>query len=113
MSDNNSHHNEGFLTGLVLGAILGAGFFYFLTSTEEGKKVKKKLALKSEDVLENLADLVREIEKKGKEFQKKALGVQKEIEEKIGSSNLSQIEKLRERGRRVVRFFTRGGKPLG
>lgn len=111
MSDN-GHHGENFLTGLVLGAILGAGFFYFLTSTEEGKKVKKRLAEKSEDVLDSLADLIGEIEEKGEEFKKKAQGIQVELEEKAALPALSQIEKLRERGRRAVKFFTRNGKPL-
>lgn len=110
MSDD--HCGENFFTGLVLGAIFGAGVFYFLTSTEEGKKVKKRLAEKSEDVLDNLADLIGKIEEKGEEFKKKAQKVQAELEEKAATSSLSQIEKLRERGRWAVKFFTRNGKPL-
>lgn len=106
------HRSESFLIGLVLGAILGAGFFYFLTSTEEGKEVKKNLREKSEDALRNLADLAKEIEEKGEEFKKGVQKVQAELEEKSANSALSQIEKLRERGRRVAKFFTRNGKPL-
>ncbi|MGB9706792.1 MAG: YtxH domain-containing protein [Microgenomates group bacterium] len=111
MSDS-ERGSESFLTGLVLGAILGAGFVYFLSSTKEGEKVKKRLRERSEDVLDNLADLIREIEEKGKEFKKKAKEVQVELEEKAAAPALSQIEKLRERGRRAVKFFTRNGKPL-
>jgi len=111
MNDSN-HGSESFLTGLVLGAILGAGFVYFLTSTDEGKKAKEKLAEKSEDVLKNLTDLVEEVEKKGEEFKKKTQEVQKELEEKATVPVLSQIEKLREQSSRVVKFFTRNGKPL-
>jgi len=107
-----SRSSESFLTGLVLGAILGAGFIYFLTSTEEGRKAKENLVEKSEDVLENLAGLIKEIEEKGKEFEKKAKEVRLQLEEKTATPALSQIEKLRERGRRAVKFFTRNGKPL-
>jgi len=111
MNDNN-HGSESFLTGLVLGVILGAGLVYFLTSTEEGKRAKEKLTEKSEDLLGNLTDLVREVEERGEEFKKKAQEIQAEIEGKTVAPTLSQIEKLRERGRRAIKFFTRNGRPL-
>lgn len=111
----NDHDSSvaNFLNGLVLGAVLGAGAFYFLTSTEEGKKVKKRLQMEGQDLLEDLTDLVEEVEEKGGEFKKKAIKVQEQLSEKAVAPALSQIEKLRERGRQATRFFTRNGKPLG
>lgn len=120
--NDHEHHDNNFFSGLVLGALLGAGFFWFLTSTEEGKKVKKQLKEKSQDTLDNLSDIVAELEEKGEEFKQKAKEIQAELEEKVGDVKeevvgeakvgLSQIEKLRERGRKAVKFFTRNGKPL-
>jgi gas vesicle protein len=110
--NENSRNGESFLTGLVLGIILGAGFVYFLSSTEEGKVIKKRLKEKTENALDNLGELIEEIEEKGEEFKKKATEIQKQLEEKTSEVNFSSIEKLRERGRRAVKFFTRNGKPL-
>lgn len=122
MSDCNCQKNDSFLTGLILGALLGAGAFYFLTSTEEGKKVKKQLEEKSGDVFDNLAGLVEEIEEKGKEFEKKTEQFQGILEEKVGKTaetvvdevkdDLTQIKKLQERGRRAIKYFLKDGKPL-
>lgn len=116
----NRHHN--FFTGLVLGALAGAGLYYFLTSTKEGKKIKQQLREKSEDVLDNLVDLVADIELKGQEFKEKAKLVQNQLEQKAKSiegevteeakSQLARIKELRERGRKAAQFFTRNGKPL-
>lgn len=113
----------GFLSGLVLGALIGAGLFYFLTSTEEGKKVKKQLKEKGKDALDNLADLIEEVEEKGEEFKQKAKEIQAELEKKTkdvrkevveeAKEQLTHIDKLRERGRRATRrFFTKNGKSL-
>jgi len=110
--NENNKGGESFLTGLVLGIILGAGFVYFLSSTEEGKVIKKRLKKKTEDALGNLGKLIEEIEERGEEFKKKAAEIQKQLEERTRESNFSSIEELRERGRRAIRFFTRNGKPL-
>jgi polyhydroxyalkanoate synthesis regulator phasin len=121
MSDR--HHSNGFLNGLILGALLGAGAFYFLTSTEEGKKIKKDLQEKGKDALENLADLIAEVEERGEEFKQRAKKIQAQLEEKAKSlqvrvaeeaqEQLAHIDSLRERGREVGgRFFTKGGKSL-
>jgi len=111
MSENNKS-GESFLTGLVLGIILGAGFVYFLSSTEEGRVIKKRLREKTEDALDNLGELIEEVEEKGEEFKKKAATIKKQLEEKTGERNFSSIEKFQEKGRRAIRFFTRNGKPL-
>ena len=120
MSDR---HHDGFLNGLILGALLGAGAVYFLTSTEEGKKIKKDLQEKGKDALENLAELINEVEERGEEFKQKAKTIQAQLEEKAQSfqatvaeeaqEQLTHIDTLRERGREVSkRFFTKNGKAL-
>lgn len=121
MSDRDRHN--GFLSGLVLGVLIGAGLYYFLTSTEEGKKVKKELKKKGEDALDNLADLIEEVEERGEEFKERAKGIQAELEEKAkdvreevaeeAKEQLTHIDKLRERGRKATKkFFTKNGKSL-
>lgn len=121
MSDRD--RNGGFLSGLVLGALIGASLFYFLTSTEEGKKVKKQLRKKGKDTLDNLAETISEFEEKGEEFKKKAGKLQAALEEKTkdireevaeeAKEQLTHIDKLRERGRKATgKFFTKNGKSL-
>ena len=114
---------SGFFQGLIMGALIGAGAFYFLTQTEEGEKVKKRIKKKSEEALDNLAELVEEFEEKGEEFRARAKEIQVKLEEKAknvkeevaeeAQEKLSHIEKLRKRGRLASKtFFTRNGKPL-
>jgi gas vesicle protein len=120
MDEKNHGHN--FFTGLILGAIVGAGLYYFLTSTEEGKKIKTQLKEKGKDVLDDLTDLVEEIEEKGQEFKQKAKQVQTQLEQRARSvegevlkeakGQLARIKELRERGRKAAKSFTRNGKPL-
>jgi len=114
MSDS-EHQGNGFFSGLVMGAVLGAGLFYFLTSTEKGQEIKKELEEKGEEALDDLGNLVADIEKKGQEFKKKAVEVQADLEKEVKQKKekeLSQIKKLQERGQKAVKFFTRNGKPL-
>ena len=120
------NHQSNFLGGLILGALIGAGAYYFLTQTEEGRKVKTKLKEKAVEkggeALDNLNDLVDDIEQKGKQFQKKAKQVQTKLEAKakdvqqeaVGEvkQQLVHIKALRERGRLAARSFTRNGKSL-
>ena len=111
-----------FLKGFLLGALSGAGLFYFLTSTGEGKRVKEKIKKQGKDILVSLAEIISQLEKKGEEFKKKAIKLQQELEEetrrvsgKIADGvkkEISQIGKLRQRSRKAVKFFTRNGKPL-
>ena len=120
MSEENRGNN--FLGGLILGSVIGAGLYYFLTSTEEGKRIKTRIREKSEEALGNLNELVLEIEERGEEFKQKAKQIQAQLEEKAKSvqtevveeakEQLGHINELRERGREAVNFFTRNGKPL-
>lgn len=109
--------------GLVLGVLIGAGVVYYLTSTDEGKKVKEKLKKKGEDALGGLGEIISELEEKGEEFKKKAKQIQDKLEEEAkdvkegvaeeAQKKLDYIEELCRRGRRVTkRSFTRNGKNL-
>lgn len=121
MSDNDNSLSN-IITGLVLGAIVGAGFYYFFTQTEEGKKVKRIVKDKGEDLLDELTEIVEDIENKGEQFKERVQLAQSQLEEKVGDikkevceeakEGLSQIDQLRERGRRAAKFFLRKGKSL-
>ncbi|MGB9911437.1 MAG: hypothetical protein ACPLKP_02420 [Microgenomates group bacterium] len=113
--NNNECHCESFLTGLLLGIIVGGGVLYFLTATNEGKKVKKKLIKKGKEALEELGDLVEEIEENKGELERKAKETQEQIVKKIESleerkDNL--IDKIVKEKRKFSRFFKRNGRPL-
>ncbi|OGV89504.1 hypothetical protein A2Z41_01500 [Microgenomates group bacterium RBG_19FT_COMBO_39_10] len=121
MSDQD--HQGGFFQGLVLGALIGAGAYYFLTQTKQGEEFKKQIKAKSEETLDNLAELVEDFEAKGVEFRVKAKEIQAQLEEKTkdiskeiaeeAQEKLGHIEQLRERGRKASKkFFVRNGKPL-
>jgi len=126
MRSKNNESSPNFFSGLVLGAILGAGLYYYLTATEKGKKVgqqvKQKALEKGEEALDGLNELVGDIEQKGEEFRKKAQKVQARLEKKAKTmqtkadsevkEQLTHIKKLQERGRQAAKFFTRNGKAL-
>ena len=116
MSDCDCHNRHNFFSGILFGALVGAGIVYFLTSTEEGKKIKEQIKKKGESALEDLKDLAADLEEKSEEFKEKAQEIEAQLEEKAGEvkeEGLGQIEKLREQGRQAVgKFFTRNGHPL-
>ena len=102
MSEENRGNN--FLGGLILGAVIGAGLYYFLTSTEEGKRIKTRIKEKSEETLDNLDGLIAEIESKGEEFKQKAKQIQTQLEEKARDVQSQAVT--------TANFFTHNGKPL-
>jgi len=113
----------GYLQGLIMGALIGAGLYYVLTSTKEGKKVKKILKEEGEGVLGDLAKLTTDLEKKGEVFRTEVNRLQAELEERVedgseeevveAKNKLNHIDYLRDRGRRATKkFFVRNGKTL-
>ena len=115
MSQEQSSHN--FFSGLVTGAVLGLGAYFFLTSTKEGKEISRKIKDKSGQALADLGDLVEDLEDKGEEFRHQARETQEKVGEKIEQieKNFDQkeIEKIQTRGRQMAaRFFTRKGKTV-
>jgi gas vesicle protein len=121
MSDRD--HQGGFFQGLIMGALIGAGAFYFFTQTKEGKRIGQQLKKKGEEAFDDLGELIEDFESKGEEFRTKAKEIQSQLEEKTQSvskeiaeeaqEKLGHIEQLRERGRKASKkFFVRNGKPL-
>ncbi|PIU02174.1 hypothetical protein COT66_01850 [Candidatus Shapirobacteria bacterium CG09_land_8_20_14_0_10_49_15] len=80
-----SCQTNNFWGGLVLGALVGAGVYYYLTSKKGG------------ETLDNLQDLLGDLKQKGEEFNKKVRQVQSKLDQKAKPS---------------ANFFTRHGKPL-
>lgn len=113
---------DGFLRGLFLGILAGAGVYYFLNSTQEGEKIKKRIKEHGGETLENLDELIKELEKKGQEFSQRAKDFEKKLERKAKTGfpeisnevkkELTSIDKLRQRGRKTTKLFTHKGKPL-
>ena len=122
MNNENSQTNN-FIKGIITGAVIGAGLVWFLNLTEKGKEVKKEIKNKSEDILDNLSDLVQDFEEKGQEFKEKVIQIKKDFEEKAkdfrqdiieeGKMGLDRVEELEEKGHKAAKkFFTRKGKSL-
>ena len=118
-----SKKRSGYFSGLVTGALLGAAAYHYLTSTEDGKKIKEKLRGKALKKVDQLSEAIGDLEKKGEEFKKKAKEIQIDLEQKAKNSSteaaqeakkkLKEIEGLRERGRKIGRrFFTKNGHSL-
>ncbi len=62
MSDHHHHNNgSGFLNGLVLGAILGAGLVFFL-GTKRGKELAEEVKEKGLSVFDDFEEVFSEIE---------------------------------------------------
>lgn len=119
MNDCCESKGKSFLSGLIIGGLLGAGLYY-LFGTENGKKMQKELKKKGKETAEQLDDLLFDLEEKGKVFKEKAEEVAKEVKgqvtEKIGEvsdvakvqlgekldNTLDKIEKLQEHGREVT-----------
>jgi DNA-binding PadR family transcriptional regulator len=118
-----SKRGGGYLSGLIAGTLIGAGLAYFLTQTEEGKRIKKDLTTKGKRALDDLAETIVDFEKKGEEFKKKAKKLQGELEQKTkdvkkevvkeAQEQLAQVEELKKRGRQITkRSFIKNGKKL-
>lgn len=121
MSDRD--RNSNYFGSLVTGILVGMGLFYFLDSTEEGEKIKKKIRKKGKQALGDLADSISEFERKGEKFRTQAKRLQSELERKTkrpkkktaeeARGKLNHIDELRQRGRSASKkFFTRKGKSL-
>jgi len=141
MCDCHDDKKSNFLTGLVAGALVGVGIYYFFTNTDQGRKLGKQIKNKSEDLADDFGDLVKDIEDKSQDFQKKAIRLEKQIKEDVVEkaedlqegvvekladikegigeqiSHLAEINdevvKLQEKGRQAAgKFFSRQGKPI-
>lgn len=129
MCDKCSNQKNGLLEGIVLGAIVGIGVYYFL-GTDEGEKLQKTFKKKASPYLDEAADVLEELKDQSTDLLEKAQEVKETLEEKFEDkkeqiedvvsdkleSSLSHIEELQERGREATatirkRFFKNTKKP--
>lgn len=107
------HRGNGFLSGLVLGGLLGAGIV-FLLGTEEGEKVKKDAQKYRRRAVDLIDDVLEELGEKKEEVEEKVVEVRKELEEPEGRQKI--VQDTQERGRRAAeaarKIFHRAGKKL-
>jgi gas vesicle protein len=111
MSDHYHHDNQGsFLNGLILGAIIGVGVAFFL-STKKGKELANEISEKGLSLLDDVEDTVAEVEEEMQETTSPILpptiSAANEPEEKPASegngdgSPYVHIEALQTQGRRL------------
>jgi gas vesicle protein len=55
--DNHNHHGSGFMNGLILGGLIGAGIV-FLLGTKKGKQVLKAITENGFENIQELRDLL-------------------------------------------------------
>lgn len=107
-----NHETEGFLAGLMLGSVIGAGIALFL-SGEDGKEIRTFLKRKSKEALKTAKVVGSEAGEKieeasqvaGEKIQEVAKEVGQVAEEKIAEAQTSGKKSLR-------RFFVKAGKKL-
>lgn len=102
-TDQDQGKGASFLSGLVIGGIVGA-FFALMVAGDKDKEddLKKTLKKKTREVIKNLPKIIDDLEKKGEE-----------ITTGLSESEDPRIKDLQERGRRAAhRFFSRSGKKV-
>lgn len=115
--DENQHADSrgaSFLSGLVIGGIVGA-FFALTVAGDKGKEedLKKVLKRKAKEVIKNLPKIIDTLENKGADFAEGVVEKAEEISTGFNQSEDPKIKDLQERGRRVAhRFFSRSGKKV-
>jgi gas vesicle protein len=116
---------SSFFTSFILGLLAGATIT-FLFGSEEGKKIKKRLIKKSQELFDDLPELIEEakekkealtkdIKKITKNVEKKSQKVEQQLQ-KTSKTVAPHLKNLQKRGRqaakKVNRFFRRSGHPL-
>lgn len=100
---------NGFLSGLVLGGLLGAGLVFFL-GTQEGEKIKKDVGRARRRAVDLIDEILDELGEEKEKVEEKVEEVRKELKEP------DLVKDTQERGRRAAeaarRFFHRAGKKL-
>ena len=96
-----NHETEGFLAGLMLGSVIGAGIALFLGG-EDGKEIRAFLKRKSKEALKTAKEV-------GNEAGEKIEEVASEVSE-IAGDKIEEVEKSGKKSLR--RFFLKAGKKL-
>ncbi len=115
MTNEDKRHGSGYMSGFVMGALVGSAAVFFF-GTKKGKKTAKLMSQTGSKTLKDLEKLAHEIEEKGETFAKKAKVVTKKLEKQTKSNKkkvtvtakkkLTHIKKLQNRGRAAAaRYF--------
>lgn len=98
-----SETKDNNLGNLIAGIIIGAAVTYLFT-TKNGRKIKDRLLIEGEKLLEDLSEIAAESEI-GEELENKKEEVLEKVEETV-SEVPEHIEQIQKKGRRF--FFRRG-----
>ncbi|MBN1263600.1 MAG: YtxH domain-containing protein [Candidatus Pacebacteria bacterium] len=124
---NERERGNSFFSGFIAGGLIGA-VLVFLFGTKEGRKIKKRLEKKGQELAKDLPGIVSDLEKRGAEFAQKAEEVKQTLEKKAEElspkikrkldQSLASIEETQEKGRQTAarirrRFFVKKGRQLG
>lgn len=118
-----SDKKDGFLSGLLFGALAG-GAAYYIFGTEKGKKLQKEIKKKAKPYLDDLSEVIDSFPEEKEKLMEKVSSFKDSVEEKIEDAkvigeelgekfdDLPHIEELQKRGRAFTkRFFKNTKKP--
>jgi gas vesicle protein len=117
MNDQNSNKqgDSRFFLGFFIGGLIGA-VIIFLLGTKEGKKTGKILEERGKDLLDDLHEQIKDLEKKGEALVKQGEEIKEEVVDRILEKKedltvtaterlddaLSHIEKMQEQSRETT-----------
>lgn len=113
MSDHSHNHdNNGFLTGLLIGSVIGVGLSILFT-TENGKKIRQRLSDYAPDVALELDKLAQELDVRSEELEAKVQQVKELVTDQVEMSpKIEEIEdkvdQLHSNAKRFSRSQTAG-----
>lgn len=102
----NDNKKGGFLTGLMLGALLG-GAAYYVFGTEKGRKLQKDLKKLAKPYLNDLSDIVDQWPVEKEKIIERMEDIKEAIEEKVeeGVTSVPRLEELQERSKAITKRF--------
>jgi gas vesicle protein len=107
-----NHETEGFLAGLMLGSVIGAGIAMFL-SGEDGKEIRTFLKRKSKEALKTAKVVTAESREKIEEVSQIAEEKIQKVAEEVGQAAEEKIVEAEKSGKKSLRrFFLKAGKKL-
>jgi gas vesicle protein len=107
-----NHETEGFLAGLMLGSVIGAGIAMFL-SGEDGKEIRAFLKRKGKVALKTAKEVAVQSQEKIEEVSQVAGEKIQEVAEEVSQVAEEKIAEVEKSGKKSLRhFFKKAGKKL-